>query len=276
MVDKKKIVFNLTIKDLKDLGILRKSKKRRRKNKNKKKSINSLKNDSVKSSSDHMIASGIFNNSNNLINEQIQLQNEALKNNQLVIRKQDAEKYAPQFRNAIDDEFKIRVVNKLNEYDEKGTQIVNFLNEKFSKKKKRSDSQEDFVDVPPEEIGVPVPSTGGSKFFTEGQNLDLPNPLVSQGQVIEENLKKLLDAFSDDKTKTKTKPIKPIKIINKRSEESIKKGVETRRKNKIINEMQENEIVKILSSMKDSDKNDYLNDPDNEKIKYQLLRKYIK
>ena len=113
----KKIVFNLTLKDLKDLLLINKKLKKSKKKKNKKKKIN----DAIRSSSDHMVASsretllppsGVknnFNNSNNLMVENLRLQNEALKNHQLVIKNEDATKINPMIRPDNNfDEFKIQ------------------------------------------------------------------------------------------------------------------------------------------------------------------------
>ena len=71
---KKKIVFNLTIDDLQELGIIKKRRRRQRKPKY----INTLPSN-IKSSSDHMMGySNEFNNTNNLKTENLRLQNDIL------------------------------------------------------------------------------------------------------------------------------------------------------------------------------------------------------
>ena len=73
----KKIVFNLTLKDLKDLLLINKKLKKSKKKKNKKKKIDNLIYDTPKKSSDHMKAT--LTNFNNLMNENLYLKNDALK-----------------------------------------------------------------------------------------------------------------------------------------------------------------------------------------------------
>jgi hypothetical protein len=75
MPKKHKIVFNLTIKDLKDLGILKKKKKR----KSKRRIKNDIAYNQIKSSSSHMQQPPAqFMNMNNLQSENLKLQNNAL------------------------------------------------------------------------------------------------------------------------------------------------------------------------------------------------------
>ena len=73
MTKKHDIVFNLTIDDLKELGII---KKRRRRGQRRIKYINSIPSN-IKSSSDHMTGySNLFTNTENLKTENLRLQND--------------------------------------------------------------------------------------------------------------------------------------------------------------------------------------------------------
>ena len=75
-----KIVFNLSIKDLKDLGII---KKRKKKKKRLSKYYKNIIPSNIKSSSDHMVGSysNLFNNTSNLQTENLRLQNKNLIDN---------------------------------------------------------------------------------------------------------------------------------------------------------------------------------------------------
>jgi len=74
---KKKLVFNLSLKDLKDLGIIKTKRKKRKGSKKKKVINNPYNNDNVKSISSHMPPYA-FMNMNNLQAENLRLQNTAL------------------------------------------------------------------------------------------------------------------------------------------------------------------------------------------------------
>ena len=75
MTKKHNIVFNLSIDDLKELGIIKKRKKRS----NKQKYIKYISPNYLKSSSDQMVGySNVFNNTSNLQQENLRLQNNIL------------------------------------------------------------------------------------------------------------------------------------------------------------------------------------------------------
>ena len=66
MTKKSKIIFNLSIKDLKELGIIKTKRKSR-----KKKYIKQLNNDNIKSDSSHMFGQPTFQNVSNLQTENL-------------------------------------------------------------------------------------------------------------------------------------------------------------------------------------------------------------
>ena len=214
----KKIVFNLTLKDLKDLLLINKAldtkqsisktKLKKSKKKKNKKIVDSLF-DTKKKSSDHMKASyNHFNNTNNLVNENLYLTNEALKKHQLLINNEDALKLKPLIRNNNIDDFKIQVdkynsflaeaidekffevdneLNKIKEesrtkykhYDEVKNNAMNFLNN-MNKKELNTTLTPQSIDS-----SNVVPVTSGSDEFTEGQNIN-PPPNPTLGQINEE------------------------------------------------------------------------------------------
>ena len=71
MTKKSKIIFNLSIKDLKELGIIKTKRKSR-----KKKYIKQLNNDNIKSDSSHMFGQPTFQNVSNLQTENLKIQND--------------------------------------------------------------------------------------------------------------------------------------------------------------------------------------------------------
>ena len=223
----KKIVFNLTLKDLKDLLLINKAldtgrtkhsisktKSKKSKNKKNKKIIDSLF-DTKKKSSDHMKASyNHFNNTNNLVNENLYLKNEALKRHQLLINNEDALKLNPLIRNNDLDDFKIKVDKYNNDFSRAVGQHLFDLDSKieeniyeFDNKLNKIDyeSREKFKDydkvknnavsyfknlnttLTPQSIDSSnvVPVTSGSDEFTEGQNIN-PPPNPTLGQINEE------------------------------------------------------------------------------------------
>jgi hypothetical protein len=104
---KNKIVFNLTIKDLKELGIIKKKSKRRRRAKK-----NAININNIKSSSEHMLGPpSIFSNTSNLMTENLRLRNEELSNPTLRIK---------------DEEDKIRMNKKMLEY-ENNAKLTNYM-----------------------------------------------------------------------------------------------------------------------------------------------------
>ena len=129
MTSKKKLVFNLSLKDLKDLGILKK-KKRKRKSHRKKKVISSTPTtDAVKSISSHMPPYA-FMNMNNLQAENLRLQNQALEekkqskqsdSNELVVSKPQIDRYQ-----ALEDKFNEHKL-KTDGYIGQGVQHINTL-----------------------------------------------------------------------------------------------------------------------------------------------------
>jgi hypothetical protein len=164
------------LKGLKKLGLLKTSKKRR-KNKNTSNNINT-----IKSSSDHllgpptMFSSNMFQNTNNLINENLRLRNEELENN---------------IKNPIlrikDDEDKIRINKRLQDYDN-NIELTDYLlrtmhNASFNKSLNKSTGLDNRV----EDLGtvesdnIDVPETGGSDTFTNGGNDEEETPTPDEG-----------------------------------------------------------------------------------------------
>jgi hypothetical protein len=155
---KKKIVFNLTIKDLKDLGIIKRHKKR----KNKKSKLNKLINQNIKSSSDHMTTSFASSltppimQTNNLMTENLRLQNEKLQNDRLM----DTNSNLLRIK---DDDFKNKLENnlKLTDYMLRGLHNNSF-NNTLNKSTGLSDGPiiEEIEDDFPED-NIDVPTTDG-------------------------------------------------------------------------------------------------------------------
>ena len=209
----KKIVFNLTLKDLKDLLLINKKLKKSKK-KNKRKKIDNSIYDTPKKSSDHMKAT--LTNFNNLMNENLYLKNDALKH-KLVINNEDALKLNPLIRNVDFDDFKIKVGNladavgsKFFDIEDKLDDIKNETSNKFKDYDKVKNTAYDYfkninkkdVDtglarhvsahelnttLTPQNIDSSnvVTATGGSDDFTEGQNIN-PPPNPTLGQINEE------------------------------------------------------------------------------------------
>ena len=255
----KKIVFNLTLKDLKDLLLINKAldtkqsisktKLKKSKKKKNKKIVDSLF-DTKKKSSDHMKASyNHFNNTNNLVNENLYLTNEALKKHQLLINNEDALKLKPLIRNNNIDDFKIQVdkynsflaeaidekffevdneLNKIKEesrtkykhYDEVKNNAMNFLNN-MNKKELNTTLTPQSIDS-----SNVVPVTSGSDEFTEGQNINPPlNPTL--GQINEE--KQQTTTVRDEVKKGRGRP-KQILTEEERKDQKVKKMSETEKR----------------------------------------------
>ncbi len=232
----KKIVFNLTLKDLKDLLLINKKLKKSKKKKNKKKK---LINDAIRSSSDHMVASSNnFNNSNNLMVENLRLQNEALKNHQLVIKNEDALKINPMIRSTSDfDEFKIQAKKykdemadlidpKLLQMDDKIRFFVDYgrdelerLKKEFKTVPKKSQSQEINESLHPQNKdssnivseNVVATSDGSDSFIGEDNNN--PNPIQQFMPIplVREEIKKGRGRPKKIVNDEETTPITPIK-----------------------------------------------------------------
>ena len=232
----KKIVFNLTLKDLKDLLLINKKLKKSKKKKNKKKK---LINDAIRSSSDHMVASSTnFNNSNNLVTENLRLQNEALKNHQLIIKNEDATKINPMIRPTSDfDEFKIQAEKykdemsnlidpKFLEMDEKINYFIGYgrdeldrLNKEFTAVPKKSQLQEinnslhpqnkDSSNIVSENV---VPTSDGSDSFL-GEDNNNPKPPIQFMPIplVREEIKRGRGRPKKIVNDEETTPIKPPK-----------------------------------------------------------------
>ena len=230
----KKIVFNLTLKDLKDLLLINKKLKKSKRKKNKKKKIN----DAIRSSSDHMVASSkSFNNSNNLMVENLKLQNEALKNHQLVIKNEDATKINPMIRPDNNfDEFKIQakkykdemvelIDQPLLEMDEKINDFIRYGRDelyrldkelKTTPKKSREINEslhpqnKDSSNIVSENV---VPTSDGSDTFL-GEDNNNPNPPVQQFMpipLVREEIKRGRGRPKKIVNDEETTPIKPPK-----------------------------------------------------------------
>ena len=155
-----------------------------------------------------------FNNTNNLMNENLYLTNEALKKHQLLINNEDALKLKPLIRNNDLDDFKIKVDKYNNDFSRAVGQHLFDLDSKieeniyeFDNKLNKIDyeSREKFKDydkvknnavsyfknlnttLTPQSIDSSnvVPVTSGSDEFTEGQNIN-PPPNPTLGQINEE------------------------------------------------------------------------------------------
>ena len=151
-----------------------------------------------------------FNNTNNLVNKNLYLKNEALKKHQLLINNEDALKLNPLIRNNDLDDFKIKVDKYNNDFSRAVGQHLFDLDSKiedniyeFDNKLNKIDyeSREKFKDydkvkndvvshfknlnttLTPQSIDSSnvVPVTSGSDEFTEGQNINPPpNPTLGQ------------------------------------------------------------------------------------------------
>ena len=111
-----KIVFNLSIKDLKDLGII---KKRKKKKKRLSKYYKNIIPSNIKSSSDHMVGSysNLFNNTSNLQTENLMIQNKNLLENSET-SKQNNKKL-------------LEIENNIDELYGTGDKILTFLDNKI-------------------------------------------------------------------------------------------------------------------------------------------------
>ena len=261
----KKIVFNLTLKDLKDLLLINKvldtkqsvskTKLKKSKKKKNKKIIDSLF-DTKKKSSDHMKASyNNFNNTNNLMNENLYLKNEELKRHQLLINNEDALKLNPLIRNNNIDDFKIKVdkynnefsyavgqhlfnldnkiEDKIYELDNKLNKINDESSEKFKDYDKVKDNAVSYfknlnTTLTPQSIDSSnvVPVTSGSDEFTEGQNIN-PPPNPTLGQINEE--KQQTTTVRDEVKKGRGRP-KQILTEEERKDQKVKKMSETEKR----------------------------------------------
>ena len=144
-----------------------------------------------------------FNNTNNLVNENLYLTNEALKKHQLLINNEDALKLKPLIRNNDLDDYKIKVDKYNNDFSRAVGQHLFDLDSKIEDN--IYESREKFKDydkvknnavsyfknlnttLTPQSIDSSnvVPVTSGSDEFTEGQNIN-PPPNPTLGQINEE------------------------------------------------------------------------------------------
>lgn len=109
MTKKHNIVFNLTIDDLKELGIIKKRKQRKNK-----KYVKYLTPNNLKSSSDHMTGySNVFNNTSNLQQENMRLQNNLLEQKYLNYNDNDNDYYESRFDAIENDTQKLKDIARL-------------------------------------------------------------------------------------------------------------------------------------------------------------------
>ena len=151
MGKKSKIVFNLTIKDLKDLGII----KRRKKSKRRKLKYIS----NVKSSSDHMMGSVVpMNSTNNLMNENLRLKNKELASTGPALLR---------IQNEFNDD-RLRLNKRLEDY-EHNSQLTGHVLRKlydgsFENSLSKGSGLAPIIEEPDDNIDVPT--TKGSDYFT--------------------------------------------------------------------------------------------------------------
>ena len=154
MTKKHNIVFNLSIDDLKELGIIKKRKKRS----NKQKYIKYISPNYLKSSSDQMVGySNVFNNTSNLQQENLRLQNNILEKYPMI--KNDL---STEHLNLINNKFK--TIEDRNNFNEGLTRY--FMKQTvdtgiFNKPNNNGYAYDDNIDAP---------TTGGSIEFESQSN----------------------------------------------------------------------------------------------------------
>ena len=198
-----------------------------------------------------------FNNTNNLMNENLYLKNEELKRHQLLINNEDALKLNPLIRNNNIDDFKIKVdkynnefsyavgqhlfnldnkiEDKIYELDNKLNKINDESSEKFKDYDKVKDNAVSYfknlnTTLTPQSIDSSnvVPVTSGSDEFTEGQNIN-PPPNPTLGQINEE---KQQTTVRDEAKKSRGRP---KQILTEEEEKDKKvKNMTLRQKNIIF------------------------------------------
>ena len=173
---KKKIIFNLSIDDLKELGIIKKRKRRSRKTN---KFINTIPSN-IKSSSDHMTGfSNMFSNTSNLQTEKLRLENDILTKYPMI--KNEAIN-----NNINEDRFKtienenannrILAQYMLEKMYRPAIQNYNNDDDSSSEFSNRFESlNSDPNDIVNENDNIDVPSTGGSDIWNSYDNVNDDN-----------------------------------------------------------------------------------------------------
>ena len=171
---KKKIIFNLSIDDLKELGII----KRRRRKKRLNKTIQYIPQNNIKSVSDHMQGySNEFRNTSNLQTENLRLQNDVLSKYPTIqaaaqSNNNNSNNFESRFKTIEDDSNKHK---RLTQYILQSAYGGEFNNRPMTTISSMRDAQvEEIIDDPNnilhEEDNVDVATTGGSDSFNNFDN----------------------------------------------------------------------------------------------------------
>jgi hypothetical protein len=180
MGKKNNIVFNLTIDDLKELGIIKSKRRRKRKNR----IMQYMQQNNIKSTSDHMSGfSNVFNNTSNLQNENLRLQNNLLNDKAENLRIQNnllennASNLEDRFKTIEDENNKLNVWTNYLLSTAYRPSITNYDDDNLSEYSRRVESiyDDDPNDIVHEDDNIDVAPTGGSDEF-KSQNDEAPPP----------------------------------------------------------------------------------------------------